>query len=391
MSDLPAEVIAEILSRLPVKPVLQFRCVSKPWCALIDSPHFIRSHLNRSMKTNTNRSFIFRAEDLYSVDLDSLDHAAELDNPMKNEEGTKVVVSFHGLVVLSKPFYQDVTLWNPSTRKHRKLPVSQVEFPRGWRHFNYIVFGLGFDSVNDDYKLVRMVQFVGKDDDDSFHSEVKVYSLKLNRWRRVQDFPYYLAYEASSAMTFNGSLHWLVTRKPKSDRSILIAAFDLGVEEYRLVPLPDYMNGDLVMNVDALGGCLCVVCNYYGDQTDIWVMKEYGVRESWTKLFSVTQSIMISPFFYLMPLAYSKSGGEVLLQKDNASLFWYDLRKEKVSNIRIHGLKYFVEAYICVESLVPLHGDGGRDCKKQQTRKKMMKQNNRREGMVRSSKHKRRR
>ncbi|XP_059645936.1 F-box protein CPR1-like [Cornus florida] len=383
MSDIPVEVIADILSRLPVKSLLRFRCVLKSWCALIDSPSFIKSHLNRSIKTNTNHSFIFRIENLYSIDLDSLDHAVRLDNPIKNEEETELVVSLDGLVILCNPFYNEVILWNPSTRKHRKLPVSQVEFPSGCPFINFTALGLGYDSVSDDYKLVRMVQFVGKDD-DSFHSEVKVYSLKSNTWRRVRDFPYHLLHRVLPGITINGALHWVVTPKPKLDTASLIASFDLGVEEYRLVPKPECLDEDIVpLFVVALGDCLCIVCKYPGGRVDIWVMKEYGVKESWTKLFSIAEPSMFGSFHFLRPLAYSKSGGEVLLELDNTRLSWYDLRRKSVKNIPIRGLEGFVEGNICVESLVPVHGDdGGKDGEKQQPQKKKIKPNNKKKRQV---------
>jgi hypothetical protein len=52
-------------------------------------------------------------------------------------------------------------------------------------------------------------------------------------------------------------------------------------------------------------------CNYGNDFVDAWVMKEYGLKESWNKLFEVSQSSLNRKFGHMMPLAYSKSGDEV--------------------------------------------------------------------------------
>lgn len=44
--SLPLDIISYILSRLPVKSLLRFKCVSKSWCSLISYPQFIRMNLN---------------------------------------------------------------------------------------------------------------------------------------------------------------------------------------------------------------------------------------------------------------------------------------------------------------------------------------------------------
>ncbi|RZB52373.1 hypothetical protein D0Y65_048728 [Glycine soja] len=42
------ELIEEILSRIPVKPLIQFKCVCKGWNSLMSDPYFIKLHLSKS-------------------------------------------------------------------------------------------------------------------------------------------------------------------------------------------------------------------------------------------------------------------------------------------------------------------------------------------------------
>ncbi|XP_059631104.1 F-box protein CPR1-like [Cornus florida] len=397
MSELPAEVTADVLSRLPVKSLLRFRCVSRPWCALIDSKHFIKSHLNRSIEaSSTNLSIILvYGNDIYSMDFDSFDRAIKLNHPLESTHNLKVLGSCNGLLCLSETEDEHIVLWNPWTRKHQKIPVSPIEFPgklpvgpigfprklpylspfappapRIFGTCEFIVYGFGYDCVSDDYKLVRMVQFFGYSV-NSFYSEVKVYSLKANSWRRIQGFPYYLRHHGVNGVLVSGALHWVVSPRAKSNSADMIAAFDLGVEKYRLLPGSDRMTvyNDYHMNVRVLGGCLCLICHYDGE-VDIWVMKEYGVKESWTKLFSVELRSVFRCSVSVRPLVYSKSGGEVLLAHDNIKLLWFDLKRKTFKNAWIHGVPSSFEAEICLGSLVPLPSDGGCDGKKQQAQKK---------------------
>uniref|UniRef100_A0A2N9F4C0 F-box domain-containing protein n=1 Tax=Fagus sylvatica TaxID=28930 RepID=A0A2N9F4C0_FAGSY len=345
MSSLPEEVILEILSRLPVKPLLRFRCVSKPWLARIDSQEFIKLHLKQSLKTNTNRSLLLIDCYLYSSDFDSLDRAIELDHPLKTPQiGTEILGSCNGLLCLYNSG-EDAVLWNPSTRKYKKLPVSMMEVPHDVRVCRSVTYGFGYDEKSDDYKGSRLSLL-------------------------------FVINPCSFGTLASGALHWLVNPKVKSDRTNLILAFDLAVEEYRLVPQPDFYDKNSSMDVGVLGGCLTILCHRYRHRLDVWVMKEYGVKDSWMKLFSVTQPETIRSFDYVRPVAYSKSGGEVLLGKDVKKLVWYDLNKKRVRNVRIQGAPDMFDLDICWGSLVSLggNGEGNAECKEATSRREEEKQ-----------------
>ncbi|KAK7245776.1 hypothetical protein RIF29_40625 [Crotalaria pallida] len=54
---LPYELNTEIISRLPVKILMQFKCINKPWKTLISDPQFARKHLSKVNSTHLILSF----------------------------------------------------------------------------------------------------------------------------------------------------------------------------------------------------------------------------------------------------------------------------------------------------------------------------------------------
>ncbi|KAL0414846.1 UNVERIFIED_CONTAM: hypothetical protein Sradi_1686300 [Sesamum radiatum] len=55
---LSPEVLSEVLSRLPVKSLLRFKCVSKFWVELINTPYFISLHLHNYSKQRARVNII---------------------------------------------------------------------------------------------------------------------------------------------------------------------------------------------------------------------------------------------------------------------------------------------------------------------------------------------
>ncbi|CAK7345030.1 unnamed protein product [Dovyalis caffra] len=377
-------MIAEILCRLTAKELLCCRSVSKPWCALIDGPSFIKLHLKHSMDTSSNLYIILRTtshvhymgfdQNLVLNDCVTL---KELNHPlMCYNHGIKVLGSVNGLLCISN-VVDDIALWNPSIRKHRVVPFLPIELKRyfGTKSCHVYVFGFGYDCVRDDYKVVRIAQF-GGGGMRSFESEVKVYSLRKQSWRRIGDMPYCVHYPGANGVFAGGALHWVVGENPESNVANIVVALDLEAEDYKVVPQPENKDKNFNIDLGVLRGCLCFLANFQGERVDVWTMKEYGVKESWTKLFSVARLEFIGFLRTLKPLAYSKSGDEVLIEHDNFDLYWYDLKRQRVKN-RIPGIPYSFVAETFVESLISLNPNRHLDGRTQDENEELKDRNKR--------------
>ncbi|KAL2473440.1 F-box protein CPR30 [Forsythia ovata] len=353
----PPEIITDILSRLPVKSLFRFRCASRLWCSIIDGQDFVKMHLHQSVSTNSNHSLILGGLGLYSVDLESLDKVHVLKPPFYYRKADGISNSCNGLILVTS---EPPVLWNPFSRKYKTLPDAPFKNPTSLLCFAKVIYGLGYDSRNYDYKVVQVVEFRNEESHVWEYSETRIYSLKSNSWHRVEGFPYPLPFlKGSWGVHVNGALHTLVEDffHVYSDNSIRIMAFSVENENhYELMLPPEIRIKGVNMRLVVLGGCLCLVCARKS-RANIWVMKEYGVEESWTKLISIGSPMtepddILKPLTYLKPLVYSKNGENVLLNCNEKRLVWYDLRRKTITNVSVSGLPFVLYPEVCVETLV---------------------------------------
>ncbi|KAE8732374.1 hypothetical protein F3Y22_tig00002237pilonHSYRG01993 [Hibiscus syriacus] len=104
---------------------------------------------------------------------------------------------------------------------------------------------------------------------------------------------------------------------PDCDSESFIIAFDLEIEQHRVVELPDGLDISFDMKVKSMRGCLCLIADYWELKfVDIWIMNEYEVKESWTKLLSAKHSKYFTGFEFVLTIAFSKDSDKVLLNFD---------------------------------------------------------------------------
>jgi len=199
--------------------------------------------------------------------------------------------------------------------------------------------------------------------------EVKAYSLRAHSWRRIEDkWPYEKSYispnpEALSSASLNGILHWLVTPVIEGVHlTPTLVGFDLATEKFQAYMLPIQLdrNATTRLALEVWGGrillCVCVCKNVSMGFNEVWVMKEYGVASSWSRLYTIVHGEVPWNFIHCKPLVISKDGNKVLMEHDSKHLFWYDIREKSGRRVKIQGMPGSFQTVTCVGSLVLLHG-----------------------------------
>ncbi|KAI8556187.1 hypothetical protein RHMOL_Rhmol05G0232600 [Rhododendron molle] len=346
LPNLPPEIIVEILLRLPVKPLLRLRCVSKSWRSLISNPKFAKTHLClASVNTDyTNRRLILSSSypraavkscSLYSILNEKSDSAVELDCPLK-VPNLRVTIwgCCDGLVCIGTN--TEVFIWNPSTRKYKGLPNVEMSCDCFAR------FGFGYDDCIDDYKVVG---FFFDKHTSGFVPKVKVDTLRSDLWRRIGDCPHRVPPDVVGTFV-NKALHWIHLSESRDSNDIIVS-LDLVKETYGEVSEPNYRDCYFYeITLGVVDGCLCILRNCSGACSDVWVMKEYGIRDSWTKLVVIPYLSHPSEPYLSHPSDWSFStplcileNGEVLLNT-TTNLVRYNPKDGTFSYPKIYNWSY---------------------------------------------------
>ncbi|TQE13695.1 hypothetical protein C1H46_000702 [Malus baccata] len=100
--------------------------------------------------------------------------------------------------------------------------------------------------------------------------------------------------KAAANVIVNGALHWPVFRNTKAERNYFILKFDLGREVFRRMSLPHTFKWkfELGLRLTFTGDEKSVALFILDMRSDdyalvVWVMKEYGRKDSWTKLITL--------------------------------------------------------------------------------------------------------
>lgn len=209
------------------------------------------------------------------------------------------------------------------------------------------MYGFGCGSNPNDMRVVRFPRFAR----DSEYNKLKVHDKINNSWM-IGTVSSCYDFIDTVGTYLNGFLHWLAYRNG-SDDNRLVASFNLSKETFRDLSLPIKDSSLPCYVLGVLKGCLCALCDDIGyTDVEVWLMKEYGVVDSWMKFVKIPLNMGIQNISYMMPLG-SLNEDEVLLEIDLQSFVIYDVKGKMFRRVTSgHDLKLFGDAAVYVESLL---------------------------------------
>ncbi|MFS7937423.1 putative F-box domain-containing protein [Helianthus anomalus] len=283
--SLPVEIIEDILSRIPVKSILRFKSVSKPWLSLISTPSFHKLHSTVAPRTtalffsaydsSTNTSYFFSG----ARDGGSVANLIKLDNTVLELYAEHL----NGLVCFTSRTYccrtLDSYVLNPCTHKFFKLPRPPVIEAMNTCYL------FGFDELSNEHKVL----YFHVESIKPTTIEVMIFSMSTYSWRKINvDLPVSMSrarwgYVTRLSVCVNSTIHLMLKRPLK------ILAFNLTTEKFSIFNIPleaapetqgtfeyRYKRSGCFIKIN---GLLSVACyDPMGQNLHIWILQDYQNR-----------------------------------------------------------------------------------------------------------------
>ncbi|PIN13940.1 hypothetical protein CDL12_13434 [Handroanthus impetiginosus] len=372
---LPHEIAIDILSRLPITSLIQFSFVCRSLNSLSHDPHLVHLHLSRS-HMNESSCLIFHSDYPIQNQL----HFLQLSDKKVRKINTPFAISMpefsiigssNGLLCLINTLFSDsLYLYNPFTRDYFEVPKN-FEFQD-----QIVVYGFGFHPVTSDYKVVKIGCYMRRFQIQSNRqtSEVQTYSLRSNTWKNRGIIPYKLEKSSSPGVLVSGRLHW-VSRwgKYNGHHERIIVSYDLADDSFHEIRIPGSISGSfgrwVSCHLASLDGCLCAIVPVPPGHGafNIWSMKEYGVKESWAKVYNIGVYHPVSMISdelerschiwrnmfgkKLVKVLCAMKGGELLLEYRGGGLVSYDPYDKTFKELRFDGMPRLYQTIVHVGSL----------------------------------------
>ncbi|AED97616.1 unnamed protein product [Arabidopsis thaliana] len=348
--EIPLDLLIEILTRLPHKSLMRFKCVSKQWSSLIRSRFFSNRYLTVASPLRPHRLYISLVD--HKCDSREVCHSpresvllsfsspSSFDQDLTTMQGMGGLhmVTLRGLILYI--VCGKACLYNPTTRQSVTLPAIKFNiFVQGNEHS--LLYFLGHDPVLDQYKVVCTFVSSSSQDLETIISEHWVFVLEVGgSWKRIEfDQPHT---PTRSGLCIGGVIYYLAFTSMFQD---IVVTFDVRSEEFNIIQAPLVLSA-YVDSLDFIeyGGKPAIFYHTSLKENglvDLWVLENAG---NWSRTVLSLQPCQLHLVDNDIPLTLvdtTQNGEVVLVPSDLCSPFYilyYDIQKNHLRKVEIQAM-----------------------------------------------------
>ncbi|KMS95039.1 hypothetical protein BVRB_013040 [Beta vulgaris subsp. vulgaris] len=301
---------------------------------------------------------------------------------------------FHRLIPISGG---TLILWNPATRSYKHiLPPVSFPFPLYLQHGFASVydcgdevcrpegfhFGFGYDHTIKDYKVVVICHWISQykwPSDEFWH--VRVYNNANDLWTNIcclkycfysfgEDvrlaFPYIVSDPEFCNNFIHGACHWSGVKRDEHKGEefaycVLVFSMVDVDHSFKVMGGPPILYDNSIqpkMSVWVFKETICFVARFVEKENiEVWIMKEYGVEDSWDLHVSIATQTL-DPEFGVVGISDDE---RIFLGDNNGRLVSYGLHDNQVeenNGVQVKPLESYngtLGVFNYVESLSPIN------------------------------------
>lgn len=333
-ADLPDEILhREVLTRLPIKSAIRFKCVSKSWLSLFCDPQFVKQQHTHLSTLNPNDYDTLVADKGNKLVMLSRYKETKL---LPFDTKSFLIGSVNGLVCLRRGV--KFSLWNPAIHQSKEFTLPPYCF--GVNGFN---IGLGFDNFSNHFKVVVLC--------DDLMSAL-VYCSGLDSWSAVpipeNVIPEGGFEESKPIVIVNGCPYWTLCRNTYDsagriviDASVCVVKFDSETYEFSVSPEFHFVDGaeygggyEFCHQFVDMKDCLTLITynrNSVNCMVDIYGLDGEEGCVVWSKMYNLDVQFYTRGWYVSLSQGF-KYDGEILYH-DNGMFSCIDPYTDKVKRL----------------------------------------------------------
>ena len=249
-----------------------------------------------------------------------------------------------------------LVLWNPTTNEYKVIPTSSLEVVPPYRELaSKDPHGFGYDNIKDDFKIIWYMRFTAISGQElerldvryedvpwneiSYEPEWEIYSLRYNSCSKLDiNMPNHDESGSYRLLNIDGMSHWWYESENRDEH--ILVSFDFSNEMFVTTPIPidvqsdvdtDFYLGLVVRRLVLLNKFLSSISWYYSNTPifHISILGEFGVKESWTKLF------VVGPLFDIKYFIGAGKNGDIFFHKKDDRLVSFNLGTQKAEEVGV--------------------------------------------------------